>query len=104
MSRARERTDGASSKAKKLIAIEVNGETLTIDIKAMTLRERQAMRAQLAKLEVEPDWMDQIAAQVWVAMRRRDEDVTFGDVLDALDVADVEALEWIEAEADSPEA
>jgi hypothetical protein len=70
----------------------------------MTLRERQAMRAQLAALEVEPDWMDQIAAQVWVAMRRRDEDVTFGDVLDALDVADVEALEWIDAEADSPEA
>jgi hypothetical protein len=102
MSKARERTDGASSRAKKLMAVEVNGERLIIDPQAQTLRERQLMRAELGKL-TDPDYMDAIAGQVWVAMRRNDPSIEFSDVYDSMTVADVNGLETVDPEPDDPE-
>jgi len=104
-SKGRERSGGSeTASTRRLLTITVNGEVLTIDPTAMSLRERQHMRAELAKLEVDADWMDQIAGQVWVAMRRTEPTITFEEVLDALDVNDVANLEWVDPEADSPEA
>jgi hypothetical protein len=104
-SKGRERSGGSGpSRTQKLLTITVNGNDLSIDPAAMSLRERQQMRAQLAKLEVDADWMDQIAGQVWIAMRRDDPAVTFDEVLDALDVGDVSNGVWVDPEDDSPEA
>lgn len=101
MSKARERSGGAKAKPK-LMAVEVNGERLVIDPQAMTLRERQVMRAEQAKL-TNPDYMDAVAGQVWIAMRRADPTLTFDEVYDSLTVADVNGLEQVESEPDDPE-
>lgn len=101
MGRGRERSAKAP---ERLIVIEVNGETLTIDNRSMTMRERQVLRAELAKLPVEADQQDWVAGAVWIAMRRNDPTITFDDVCDSLTVGDVSDLEVIEPEGDSPEA
>ena len=88
----------------RLMAIEVNGQRVTIDNRSMTMRERQTLRAELAKLPVEPDQQDWIAGAVWIALRRDDEKLTFDDVCNSLTIGDVSDLEIIEPEADSPEA
>jgi hypothetical protein len=101
MSKARERSGGGKAKPK-LMAVEVNGERLVIDPAAMTLRDRQAMRAELAKL-TDADYMDAVAGQVWIAMRRTDPTLTFDEVYDSLTVADVNGLETVDPEPDDPE-
>jgi hypothetical protein len=101
-SRGRERSGGTKT-STKLLAIEVNGERVTIDTRAMTIRERQTLRAELAKLPVDADQQDWIAGAVWIALRRDTPDLTFGEVCDSLTIGDVSDLEYLDSEADSPE-
>lgn len=101
-SSARDRSGVKST--SKLMAIELNGERLTIDNTVMTLRERAMLRAELAKLPVEADQMDWTAGAVWIALRRTDPTVTFDDVYDSLTIADIGDLEMVEPGADDPEA
>ena len=103
MGRGRERS-GAGKAAERLMAIEVNGEKITVDVRSMSMRERSVLRAALAQLPVEPDEVDWTVGAVWIAMRRNDPTLTFDDVLDAVTVGDVLDREPVEAEADSPEA
>ena len=103
MSRGRERS-GKPKSAERLLAIEVNGERVTIDARVMTMRERVLLRAELAKLPVEADEMDWTVGAVWIAMRRNDETLTFDDVLDSVTLGDVLDREAVEPEVDSPEA
>lgn len=86
------------------MAIEVNGQTVTIDTRAMTMRERQMLRAELAKLPVEPDEMDWTVGAVWISLRHNDPDLTFEQVCDSVTLGDILDREAIEPEADSPEA
>lgn len=101
-SRSRERSGKAGS--SKLLAIEVNGERLTIDTKAMTMRERQLLRRELATIGVEPDTMDWTAGAVWIALRRTDPTITFEDVCDSLTVDDLQGVEMVDADGADPEA
>lgn len=105
-SRGRDRSnaDRGIKPAGSLIAIEVNGERVVIDSRAMTMRERSVLRAELAKLPVEADNMDWTVGAVWIAMRRTDPDLTFDEVLDSVTVGDIADRELVDAEADSPEA
>lgn len=102
-SRGRERS-GVKSASSKLMTIELNGERLVIDNASMTLRERQVLRAELAKLPAEADSMDWTAGAVWIALRRTDPSVTFDDVCDSLTIGDIGDLEMVEPEVDDPEA
>lgn len=96
--------DRSGKTPDRLMVIEVNGEPLTIDNRAMTMRERQVLRAELAKLPVEPDQQDWVTGAVWIAMRRNDPALTFDEVCESLTVGDVSDLEMVDPEADSPEA
>jgi hypothetical protein len=102
MSKARERSGGAKSD-DRLMALEVNGERLVIDNRAMTIRERRILRAELAKLPVEPDTQDWVAGGAWIALRRTEPDISYDEVCDSITVGDVSDLEMIEAEASDPE-
>jgi hypothetical protein len=102
-SRGRERSGGGKA-AEKLLAIEVNGTPVTIDARAMSMRERVLLRAELAKLPVDPDEFDFRVGAVWIAMRRDDENLTFDDVLGSVTVGDMLDPIVVDAEADSPEA
>lgn len=86
-----------------VIAVEIDGERLVIDNRAMTIRERQLVRRELAQI-ANPDRMDWIAGAVWIARRRTDPNVTFDDICDALTIGDIEDVEIVEPESDSPEA
>ncbi len=101
--RGRERSGGGKT-AERLLAIEVNGEQVLIDHRAMSMRERQILRAELAKLPVEPDEMDWTAGAVWISLRRNDPDLTFETVCESITVADMAARTLVDPEADSPEA
>jgi hypothetical protein len=101
MSTGRDRS-GIKSKTSKLVAVEVNGERLVIDSKAMTIRERQQARAELALLP-DSDSTDAMAASIWIAMRRTNPALTFAEVCDSLTVADLDDAEFLEDDT-SPEA
>jgi hypothetical protein len=102
VSKARERS-GKSATAEKLMAIEVNGERLVIDTKAMTIAERQLVRGELAKLPA-PDSTDSLVGAIWIRLREKDETLTFAEVCESLTVGDMDAIEFFEAETDTPEA
>lgn len=101
--RGRERSGGGKS-AEKLLAIEVNGQPVTIDVRAMSMRERVLLRSELAKLPVEADEMDFRVGAVWIALRRDDESLSFDEVLGSVTVGDMLDPLVVDAEADSPEA
>jgi hypothetical protein len=103
VSKARERTKGTKA-SERLMALEVNGQRVTIDHRAMTMRERQTLRAELAKLPVEPDELDWVTGAVWIALRRDDAELTFEQVCDSITVGDMQARTLVDAEVDSPEA
>jgi hypothetical protein len=102
-SRGRDRSGGGKA-AEKLLAIDVNGQQVVIDHRAMSMRERQMLRAELAKLPVDPDEMDWTAGAVWIALRRDDADLTFEAVCESITVGDMAARTLVDPEADSPEA
>lgn len=66
---------------------------LDVDLRSMSLSERQLAKRALAKM-VEPDWAEIVMVHAWVVWRRTNQtsslqewmdDLTFGDVLDGLD-------------------
>lgn len=102
--RGRDRMPDAKKRAETLVALEIDGERITVDSRAITLRERQEMKRALADLPVEADEMDWVAAAAWITMRRSDPALTLDDVMDRVTVGDVQDREFVDAEADSPEA
>jgi hypothetical protein len=82
MSKGRERSGVAS--ATPILALMVNDEQVTIDQRTLTMKERQVMKAALAKLDYEPDDMDALTATIWVVMRRTDPALTFDEVCEAI--------------------
>lgn len=93
---------GRGGATSGVIAVEINGERLVIDNRAMTIRERQLVRHELAAI-TNPDRMDWIAGAVWIARRRTDPTVTYDDVCEALTIGDIDDVELVEPESDSPE-
>lgn len=89
---------------RKLLAIEVDGRTVTCDSRSLTIRETQLLRAELAKIGVEPSADDWFAGVLWITLRRDDPALTFAEVCDSLTVGAVRDSELIDAEADTPEA
>jgi hypothetical protein len=85
----------------KLTAVEVAGERIVIDVRAMTIRERQMARAEVGKLE-NPDEIDSQVAAIWITLRRRNPELTFADLCDSLTLNELDTIEQIE-DTDSPE-
>jgi len=105
MGRGRERSGGnRSSTAAAPLSIEVDGEPVVVDTAMMSLRERQVLRAELAKLPAEPDQMDWLAGGAWITLRRNDPALTLDDVMDAITISDFYDAERVEVGGDSPEA
>lgn len=72
-----------------------------VDLRAMTLAERQLAKRALAKM-VDPDWAEVVMVHAWVVWRRTNptsslqewmDNLSFGDVLDGLDF-DPEHVAW----------
>lgn len=101
--RGRTRSGKGTATDRKLMAIEVNGEHITVDSKAMSIAERQLVRSELAKLAA-PDFMDSVAGAVWITLRRNDKALTFAEVCENLTVEQLEGAEYVDAEDASPEA
>lgn len=101
--RARTLADTGKTPARKLLVLQVNGQPLTVDAKAMTIRERQLARAELAKLP-NADHMDFTMASIWIALRRDDKTLTFEEACEAFTVEQLENAEYVDPEGDTPEA
>src|SRR5688572_22182786 len=107
MSTGRERS-GKGTSGVPLMTITVNGQVVTIDQRTLTMRERQAVKTELAKLPyyvpgTDPDDMDALAATIWVVMRRDDAALTFEEVCESITIATLEEAEAVEADPLSPE-
>lgn len=103
MSRGRERS-GKPKSAERLLAYEVNGERVVVDVRAMTMRERSELRHALSTLPVEADEVDWQVGAVWIALRRKDSSITFDEVFDSMTLGEMLDREPVDPEADSPEA
>lgn len=100
MTTARERSGIA--KPGRLVAVVVEGERIVIDVRAMTIKERQIARAELAKID-NYDEVDTQVASIWIALRRTRPDLTFAELCETLTLHDVDTSEVLEDD-DSPEA
>lgn len=90
--------------ARKLLAVEVDGRKVTVDQRSLTIRESQLLRAELAKIGVEPSADDWFAGVLWITLRRDDPALTYAEVCDSLTVGAVRDANLVEAEPDAPEA
>lgn len=112
MSGIRERTLEAQGRATpdlQAIRLRVNGAEVIVDPMTLTGRERQQVRAALAKVKaelgVEADENDGMIAAIWVVLRRTDPSLTFEEVLDSVTMRDLMSAERVASdEDDSPEA
>jgi hypothetical protein len=86
-----------------VIQVMVDGETVVVDPRSMTGRERAQARSALIRWgrdnEVEPDETDATYAAIWIMLRRARPDVTIDEVFDAVTQGDLEDA----AEVDRPE-
>lgn len=84
--------------------VRVNGDEVVVDHRTFTLAERRASRRALIDIattdDLVPDFADELAALVWIVLRRSDPDLTIGDVFESIDLGDVADREAIDGEAD----
>jgi hypothetical protein len=91
-------------KAARLLAVEIDGRKVTVDQRSLTIRESQLLRAELDKIGVKPGSNDWFAGLVWITLRRDNATLTYAQVCESLTIGEVEDAEFVEAEADAPEA
>lgn len=89
------------------LKVTLNGVEVVIDPRTLTMRERQLIRSEIAKmvkeLGIESDDQDILCGTVWAVVRRTDPTISFGEVADQMTIGTLSDAEQIDG-ADDPEA
>lgn len=94
---------GGGDEASKVRFNLVDGESVTVDMKTLTMVDRRTIKQALrANLGDDVDEMEAVVGALWLVMRRSDPTLEFMSVFERVSMSTFAEAE--EAEDDSPEA